>query len=67
MFDLHVAFFLFFFVLFEALTCSRREDGLSCRHRVKPPLTHPRMYFDWVSVFTTDIISTVIGGVSLVG
>ena len=23
------------------LTCSRREDGLSCRHRVKPPLTHP--------------------------
>ena len=25
---------------FEALTCSRREDGLSCRHGVKPPLTH---------------------------
>ena len=23
-----------------ALTCSRREDGLSCRHGVKPPLTH---------------------------
>ena len=27
--------------LFEALTCSRREDGLSCRHGVKPPLFHP--------------------------
>ena len=26
--------------LFEALTCSRREDGLSCQHSVKPPLTH---------------------------
>ena len=26
--------------LIEALTCSRREDGLSCRHGVKPPLTH---------------------------
>ena len=26
--------------LFDALTCSRREDGLSCRHSVKPPLTH---------------------------
>ena len=25
---------------FEALTCSRREDGLSRRHGVKPPLTH---------------------------
>ena len=25
---------------FEALTCSRSEDGLSCRHGVKPPLTH---------------------------
>ena len=24
----------------EALTCYRREDGLSCRHGVKPPLTH---------------------------
>ena len=36
--------FLFFFIhhiwLFEALTCSRREDGLSCWHCVKPPLTH---------------------------
>ena len=26
--------------LFEALTCSRGEDGLSCRHSVKPPFTH---------------------------
>ena len=25
--------------LLEALTCSRREDGLSCRHGVNPPLT----------------------------
>ena len=25
--------------LLGALTCSRREDGLSCRHGVKPPLT----------------------------
>ena len=26
--------------LLEALIYSRREDGLSCRHGVKPPLTH---------------------------
>ena len=26
--------------LLEALTCSGREDGLSCPHAVKPPLTH---------------------------
>ena len=26
--------------LLEALTCSRREDDLSCRHGVKPPHTH---------------------------
>ena len=25
--------------LLETLTCSCREDGLSCRHGVKPPLT----------------------------
>ena len=30
----------FLLVSFEALTCSRREDGLSCQHGVKPPLTH---------------------------
>ena len=24
----------------ETLTCSRGEDGLSCRHGIKPPLTH---------------------------
>ena len=27
-------------LLAAAVTCSRREDGLSCRHGVKPPLTH---------------------------
>ena len=26
--------------MFEALTCSHHEDGISCRHSVKPPLTH---------------------------
>ena len=26
--------------LFQALTCSRCDNGLSCRHGVKPPLTH---------------------------
>ena len=26
--------------LLQALTCSRHEDGVSCRHGVKPPLTH---------------------------
>ena len=31
------------FGMLEALTCSRREDGLSCRHNVKPPLTHSLM------------------------
>ena len=30
----------FLLVSFEALTCSRREEGLSCQHGVKPPLTH---------------------------
>ena len=24
----------------DPITCSPREDGLSCRHGVKPPLTH---------------------------
>ena len=27
--------------VFDALTCSRREDGLSCRHGVKPPTHSP--------------------------
>ena len=26
----------------DPITCSPREDGLSCRHGVKPPLTHMR-------------------------
>ena len=41
-FDFHGVFFGFPPItwLFEALTCSRREDGLSCRHGFKPPLTH---------------------------
>ena len=30
--------------LTEALTYSRREDGLSCRHCVKPPLTVTPLY-----------------------
>ena len=29
-----------FCFMFDALTYSRGEDGLSCRHGVKPPLTH---------------------------
>ena len=33
--------------LLEALTCSRREDGLSCRHGVKPPLTL-WVHFIWI-------------------
>ena len=38
-FDFHE--FLFSIAwLFEALTSSHREDGLSCQHGVNPPLTH---------------------------
>ena len=33
--------------LFEALTCSRHEDGPSCRHGVKPPLTHSMNKQGW--------------------
>ena len=34
-----------FCFMFDALTCSRREDVPSCRHGVKPPLTHSLTHF----------------------
>ena len=30
--------------MLEALTCSRREDSLSCRHGVKPPHSHSLIF-----------------------
>ena len=38
--------------------CSRREDGLSCRHGVKPPLTHSRLQDCDDSVLLPSSLST---------
>ena len=49
----------------EALTCSRREDDLSCRHGFKPPLTS-YMYIVRISLLKyVDVISTRASGLSI--
>ena len=43
--------------LLEALTCSRHEDGLSCRHSVKLPLVHSLTHSSSTIVTAVHVIA----------